>query len=184
MQVSCGLVKSAPYTVHARDYANENAVTSLSFMTICCSDSDRSRSCQQSSPWDVTVMNLSTPGTGMFGVSWWQGWQLVAPTQHHVEIFIPARFKRQGWVSQSALRHCTWKLSNFILVQRSLIFSPSLQIIMQLLHLSQLSLATCIRIIAPERKDFIAAVIATLCPKLTWKQSKYNSNFPIMAQVV
>lgn len=58
--------------------------------------------------------------------------------QRRAEVFIPAHFKRQGRVSQSTLRHPTWKLSNFMTVQRRLIFSPSSQIITQLLHSSEI----------------------------------------------
>lgn len=65
-------------TVYAYDYANEHIVTWLSFIAICCSACDRSRSCQLSTLWDAAVTNLSSPRTDMFSVSWREQWQLVA----------------------------------------------------------------------------------------------------------
>lgn len=70
-------------------------VTWLSFMAICRSACNRSRSCQQISLWDVTLTNSSIPVTFTFGLFWW--WGLVALCRN----FLP--FKKQGQASQTTL---------------------------------------------------------------------------------
>lgn len=149
-------------TVYACDYANVHTVTWLSFMAICRSACDRSRSCQRSSLWDNAVMNLSTPPTGMFSVSWRQRWQLVASALLSCRNFRSSSFQetRSGQSVNTQTLMSTWKLSNFITVYSRLIFSPSLQNVIQLPHScgSGLSLTICIRIIATKRKDFIVTI--------------------------
>lgn len=104
-------------TVYACDYANERTVTWLSFMAICRSACDRSRSCQQRSLWDIAVMNLSSPRTDVFSVSWREWWQLFASALVSCGNFHTGSFQetRSG---QSVNIHTlsTWNLSNFIMV--------------------------------------------------------------------
>lgn len=91
----------------------------------------------------------------------------------HVETFIGAHFKRQGRVSQSTLRHSSgsYQTSSRCTVLEKIIFytlyedlykifSPSLQIIIQLSHSygNGLSLSTCIRIIATKRRDLMVTI--------------------------
>lgn len=105
-------------TVYACDYANERTVTWLSFMAICRSACNRSRSCRRRSLWDVSVMNLSSPPTDMFSVSWREQWQLVASPRESCGNFHSGSFQetRSGQPVNTQTLLSTWKPSDFIMV--------------------------------------------------------------------
>ena len=107
----CGLVVKSVLYMH---YANERTVTWSSFMAICRSACDRSRSCQLSSLWDVAVMNSSSPRYRHVQRFLTRS---VTALLHSCrgETFISTQSKRQGWVSQSILR-LIWRISHFIKV--------------------------------------------------------------------
>lgn len=140
----------------------------------------------------LTEIDQGRDGRALSGTSLWWIYQLLVQACSvfsdnggdsllpHEEIFMLAHLKTQGQANQSTLAHSlyleTIKIHNG---DGRLIFSPSLKIITQHLHFSKLPLTTCTWIIASKRTDFIVSF--TQCPKLTWKQSKSNSNFPVMA---
>lgn len=143
-------------------------VTWLSFMAICRSAWNRSRSCQQISLWDVTLTNSSIPVSFTFGLFWW--WGLVALCRNFLQ------FKRQGQASQTTLTLVEGYQKSGSRTVHPFTFgtnyytTPTFQ---------QIIINFCIYY--SYLKDWLYSHSSTLYPELTWKQSKSNFNFPVMA---